>query len=290
MRAQHQNGSITSRRCIAAVLVCGAFLVAGVSAASAAKLKLTTENAPSKRVSGGGRNVPYGSGETVWAGCKSKGTPLMLGWSGVRAPVAIMYSNNLKVANILGFAIRNPLDRSATVRTKVLCARGAVKAKIKDGTSGRVSCSAGRIAIGVPIDGGPYWTESVYSVPDGTRGWRTSSGKSGRAKVICVAASAFRSVKVVRKRSQFRVGATETRVTAKCRSGSRPISWGFEAGVQTGNAWNTPATGPTISVPFITSSKSTGKTGWSLVFSTPDGKPATGHTEIGLAITCAKPR
>jgi hypothetical protein len=268
--------------------------LSAATGASAAKVKLVTEKAPSTKIGTVDPKYGYASGETVWAKCKGSGTPLMLGWSGVRAPVAIMYANNLEKSKILGFAMRRTLGRGATVKTRVLCARGKVKAKVKYSTSGKVNCGKGRVAIGVPINGGPYWVTRVTSVPVGTRGWRSKEGDSKYTQTvaICVASSAFRSVKVVSKRARFKVGSDTTRVTATCRKGTQPISWGYEADVIDGNRWQTPNPGlaAAMAVPFVSSAMAKGRTGWSLTFATPDAKPARSAAALELVITCAKPR
>ncbi len=265
----------------------------GAAGVSAAKVKLVTEKVPSRQITKTDSQYAYSTAETVWAECKAGGTPLMLGFSGPRAPVSIIYSNNFNSNHILGMAMRRSLGPSGALKATVLCARGRIKATAKDSATGTVSCSRGYVAIGVPIDGGPYWTGPVTSVPVGVRGWKSDEhSKYARAKVICVGSSAFANVKVITKSASFKTGADTTTVTAGCRKGSRPISWGYESGEMVGNRWQSPDSGPAIAmtVPFVFEAVAKGKSGWSLGFATPDGKPATSAAPLKVAITCAKPR
>lgn len=261
----------------------------GLSAAATAAVSLASTTARPVRIAGAGAATGYTTAESVWVECGAGATPLMLGWSGTRAAISTIYSNNLVSSRTLGVAVRRPLV-GGTFRATALCARGPVAARTKESASGKVSCSASQLAIGVPIDGGPYWTRAVASIPVGTRGWRNDEGGYARAKVVCVAASAFKDVKVVTARGSLAAGARDGSVSAQCRGGSRPISWGFEVGALPGNTWSSPASSLVVSVPFVASATAKGRAGWSLTFATPDGKPAVAAVPLALAITCAAPR
>lgn len=231
----------------------------------------------------------YASGETVWLSCPRKATPLMVGFSGVRAPVATIYANNLVSSRQLGIAIRRAAETS-TFRSTALCATG-VRVQVRESATKSVSCSAQQLAIGVPIDSGAYQTEPFSSKPDGPRGWRVVGGGAyARAKAICVPASAFRSVTVVSKQATFATGSETTTVAAQCSGGRRPISWGYDAGVLEGNRWGAPGSSIAVNVPFVVASQARGRTGWALTFATPDGRPAASTAPIGVTVTCAIPR
>ncbi|MDO8209099.1 hypothetical protein [Conexibacter sp. CPCC 206217] len=259
------------------------------ASAAAGAVSLSTVAARPVKIAGAGAATGYTSAESVWVECRGGAMPLMMGWSGTRAAIATIYSNNLLSARTLGVAVRRPLV-GGVLRATALCARGPIAARTQESSSGTVSCNAGQLAIGVPIDGGPYWTRAIASMPVGTRGWRNTEGGYARAKVICVAASAFRAVHVVTKRASLPAGARTATVTAECRGATRPVSWGFEAGLLEGNTWRSPDSDLSISVPFVATAKASGRAGWSLTFATPDGKPAASATPIGLGVTCAAPR
>lgn len=277
------------RRRALALTLAGATALSLGTAGTASAVTLSTAKARPVQIAGAGPATPYTTAETVWIECPRGGTPLMTGWSGVSAPISIVYSNNLVSSRTLGLGVRRPLE-GGTLRATALCAEGPVAARTKESSSGTVSCSNGQLAIGVPIDGGPYWTRAVASMPVGTRGWRNSEGGYARAKVICVAASAFRAVKTVTKRASLPAGARSATVTARCAGGSRPIGWGFEAGLLDGNRWSSPDSGVSNAVPYVASAKASGRAGWSLTFATPDGRRAAAAAPIVLGVTCAAPR
>lgn len=281
------HGGRLRGRALALALAGAASLSLAAAATAGAAVTLSTTNGRPTQIAGGGTATPYSTAESIWLRCPGSGTPLMLGWSGVQAPIGIVYSNNLQSARTLGLAVRRPLGAGGTLRTTALCASGPVGARTKESSSGSVSCSRGQVAIGVPIDGGPYWTRAIASMPIGTRGWRNTEGGYARAKAICVAGSAFRSVAVVTRRASLRAGARTATVTAQCRAGTRPVGWGFEAGLLEGNRWDSPDSGVAVAVPFVASAKASGRAGWSLTFATPDGRPAASAAPIALGLTCA---
>ena len=275
-----------------ALWVGGLALALGLAVASPASsaVKLSVSAGDPETVPGAVQGGSlYASGTTVWIECPGKGTPLAAGWRDVGAPVAMVYSNNLVSNRIIGIEVRRP-SRPATVRSLAVCVRGAGSAITRESASGEVSCPAGRLAVGVPIDGGPYWSQAVASMPVGLRGWRNTEGGYARAKVVCVPSRAFRSAHVVTKEVTFPAGQTSASVEATCRAGTRPLGWGFQAGTMEGNRFTSSVSSATMSVPFVSASAPSGSRGWSLRFATPDGAPAAAEAPIAIAVTCAAPR
>lgn len=259
--------------------------------AGSAHAKVELSYVPAKPIKLTGAATPdreYDADGYVWLRCRGRATALMAGWSGARAPIAIIYSHLLEQHRYLGLAVRKPL-RNGTIRGRTLCATG-LRVKIKDSPdgAGKVACARSQLAIGVPIDGGPYVDRPVYSRPNGARGWVSDEG--GRTKAICVPARSFRAVKRVRRAASFKVGRSATTVAARCPGKRRPISWGFEAGTLEDNAWRSVESSTTITSPFIAASQPKGAAGWALTFATPDGAGARGATRLALHLTCAIPR
>lgn len=275
----------------------GALLAALVAVPARAAVTLSYVSAPAAKLTGAtSADRQYDSDTIVWLRCRAGAVALMAGWSDARAPVAIIYSHLLAQHRYLGIAVRKPF-KTAKVRGGALCAKGVRFSTRTSGYSNqpssavkRVACKRGQLAIGVPIDGGPYWDTAVASKPDGLRGWTSSQTGYAAAKVICVSARSFRSAKLVRKAATFKAGKATTTVAAKCAGGRRPISWGFEAGLLEGNTWRSVESTSTMSVPFIAASQPRGRNGWALTFATPDGEAATSTTTVAVHLTCAIPR
>lgn len=281
---------MTSKRSLlAAVALACAALAAPATAATAKTPQTTLSWTSAKPVAlPGDREYTYASGETVWLECRGKATAVTAGWSGPAAPIALIYSHLIQTNRTLGLAVRRPLT-TGRFKARALCVSGA-KATTREAAGGTVTCAAKQIAIGVPIDGGPYWTEPVASVPVGTRGWvTTGQGSYGRSKVVCLPAKAFRKVKQVKRTATFPTGKATASVTATCKDGRRPIGWGFEAGVLAANEWTSSQSSASISVPFISASLPQGKSGWRLTFATPDGAPAKTSAPLAIHVTCAVP-
>ncbi len=284
---------MTSKRSLTAALAalaCVALAAAATTAtAKPPKTKLSwTTSKPVTLVGGKQAGTEYSSDRIVWFECRGKATAVMTGWSGPGAPIALIYSHVIESSRMMGLAVRRPMS-SGRFQGRALCLSGA-KASTEERDSGTVTCAARQIAIGVPIDSGPYWNEPVASVPVGARGWTTSGqGKYGRSKVVCVPASAFRKVKRIKQTASFPAGKATASVSATCKDGRRPISWGFEVGVLPQNSWASTQSSVTMSVPFISASLPRGKAGWKLTFATPDGAAAKTSTPLALHVTCAVP-
>lgn len=267
-------------------------LAAATAPATAAGVRLSfTPAKPVQLAGANGAATQYVTDQTVWLRCRGGATPLAVGWSGPRAPIAMVYSNQLASSRRLGLAVRRPFSGGA-LRAQALCASGsAVKATVKEAPSGgrSVSCGRGQVAIGVPIDGGPYWAGAVSSRPAGTRGWSVEGfGTYGRAKAICVSARAFPAAQVLTRSARFAAGARMAAVSARCPAGKRAIGWGFEAGAMPGNTWSAAGSSLQMAAPFLAASQPSGTSGWKLTFATPDGAPAAAETQIALHLTCAR--
>lgn len=254
------------------------------SQAGAAKVKLTTAKAKPVKLIGTSEYL-YASDARVWFECRRGTKPLIVGWSGPNAPVAIIYSHVYNSDGQMALAVRKPV-RSGSFKSFAICASGPIAAKAKQ-AKGTVKCSAKQIAIGVPIDAGPYYKGDVFSKPVGTRGRTNNEGGYGGAKVICVSKKAFKRVNLSKSTAAFRPGARTATVTATCKGGRVPISWGFEAPAMKGNTWATDTA--SVVTPLIGKSVKRGKAGWSLTFFTPDGKGATEAAKVTLHLTCAVP-
>jgi hypothetical protein len=284
---------MTSKRSLAAALTalaCVALTATATTAiAKAPKTKLTwTTSKPVTLLGGQQGGTVYSSDQIVWFECRGKATAVMTGWSGPGAPVGLIYSHLIETNRMMALAVRRPMS-GGRFKGRALCLSGA-KASAEERDSGTVTCAAKQIAIGVPIDNGPYWNEPVASVPVGARGWKTSGqGEYGRSKVVCVPAKAFRKVKRIEQTASFPAGKATASVSATCKDGRRPISWGFEVGVLPQNAWKSSQSAVSMSAPFIKASLPRGKAGWKLTFATPDGAAAKTSAPLAVHVTCAIP-
>ena len=281
------NASLRRLAVALALVVCAGL---ALSTAATAATKLTWKKAKAERLIGTGPDGhAYAADQIVWLECKGRATAILSAWTGPKAPIAIVYSHLVKSDRMMGLAVRKPM-RSGAFRARTLCLGGA-RAVNRERSGGTVSCSRRQLAIGVPIDGGPYWTQPVSSRPVGARGWRIDGeGTYGRSKAICVPAKAFRKVARVRRAATFPAGKATATVRAACKGGRRPISWGFEVGALEDNIWRSPVSDTWMTVPFISASMPKGKAGWRLTFATPDGAPARTSTPLALHLTCAVPR
>jgi hypothetical protein len=280
---------MTSKRRLTTALVAAAVALAATAPAANAATKLTwTSTKPVTLTGGQQAGTEYSSERIVWLECRGKATAVAAGWSGPKAPVALIYSHLIKEDRMMGLAVRRPMS-SGRFRGRTLCLSGA-RATTRERAAGTVSCARKQVAIGVPIDSGPYWTEPVASKPVGKRGWVTSGqGKYGRSKVVCLPAKALRKVKLVKRTATFPAGKAVASVSAACKGGRRPIGWGFEAGVMDQNTWTSSVSSVSMSVPFLTASQPRGKAGWRITFATPDGAPAKAGAPLAVHLTCAIP-
>ena len=263
--------------------------LAGATAASAAT-KLSWKGVKPVTLQGGERSdTTYVSDGIVWLPCRGRATAVMVGFTGARVPVSMVYSHLVASDRQMAVAVRRPMA-GGKFRARALCLSGA-RVTTADREGAPVSCAKRRIAIGVPIDAF-YWSEPVVSKPVGARGWTTTGqGASARSKVICVPEKAFRKVKRIKATARFPAGKATATVRATCKGGRRPISWGFEVGTMADNRWSSERSSTSMSTPFVYRSMPRGKAGWRLSFATPDGAPArSGGTPLALHLTCAVPR
>lgn len=288
-RKDSMTAPMTTLRRLAAILALAACAVLVVSTTASATTKLSWAKAKPILLAGGeSTGSVYSSGSIVWLECPGKATAVVAGWSGPKAPIAIVYSHLVESNRMMGLAVRTPMS-GGKFRGRTLCLSGR-RVTTRESENGPVTCARRQIAIGAPIDGGPYWEEPLVAKPIGARGWLNSGqGKYARSKAICVPAKAFRKVQRIRRSATFPVGKATTTVKATCKRGRRPISWGFEAGPLPQNVWTSQLLAAKMAVPLISTSLPTGKAGWRLTFATPDGVGAKTATNLAIHLTCAVP-
>ncbi len=288
MHARVRKGSDRRPAVLLLALAAVAVLAASLAAAAPAAVKLSVVKSKPSAVAAGNEESVFTFEGYEWVECRGSDRALTIGWTDVRAPMALLYSHTWDSDGNLGLGLTRPA-KATRVRGVVVCAKGGFKAS-SESASGTVKCAANQLALGIPIDGGPLLSSPVASVPAGKRAWRTSGqGDSARAKAICVAASAFKQVKLVKRTASFKQGAATAVVKASCAAGARPISWGFEAGTLPSNEFRRPGSTEGMTVPYVASSLPSGGRGWALSFRTPDGAAAKTSAALALHLVCAKP-
>ena len=225
------------------------------------------------------------------ARCPKGAVPLTFGWSGQGAyldyallrPEWGMWTASMRQGNFGGK--RN--------RAIAVCARGAVKTRLKTfKKSGVISCGRD-IALGLPIyyglnDGGKGLTGTY---PVAANRWRVMTTREFRGLtalpvVLCVTRQAFTSVRVVRKAGVIAPGRVNGTVTVTCPPRHRAIGWSAVARDVPGF---TPSVGESSTQPFISATHPVGARKWTVRFTTPEAKPATGPTPVTVYATCAVP-
>jgi hypothetical protein len=226
---------------------------------------------------------------SVFCGGQS-GTPIAAGWTDAGVLIHSIDDQYDSVNDYLEISPRLPM-KTATIRPWAICAKGAVKATVKTAKGkGPVNCGS-KLAIGMPLSSTwPYNDErAVVSKPVGKHKWSTDAPFSD-TRAVCVAASAFGKVKAIKRTASFAAGRTSAKVSATCPGARRPIAWGYSAPLMTGNTWESSESDSALAVPFVSGSAPKGKQGWSLVFRTPDAKPAAAAAQVGIHLTCAVPK
>lgn len=228
----------------------------------------------------------------VEAKCRGKATPLMVGWSSPGGSIGHASPVSYGDETTFGMRLVAPA-RAGKFKATLSCLNRKLFTNSKKGKpSGegvsRVTCSKRQVAIGMPVASAPYYTKNVFSRPIGSRGWETNEGLYATAKVLCVAKRSMRAVKTISRSAPFEQGATNTKVSATCKGGRVPISWGFESDHMPENQ----AIGATqwVAAPLISNAAPYGRKGWSLTFFTPDGRPAAKQGRVSIHVTCAKLR
>jgi hypothetical protein len=253
-----------------------------------AAVKLSVVKSKPFPVSSGDDDYRYAFEGYEWIECRGSDRALTIGWTDAHAPMALLYSHTWDSDGNLGLGLTRPA-KTTRVRGVVVCAKGRFKAATKT-SAGTVRCSKRQLALGIPIDGGPLLSAPVASRPAGKHGWRTSGqGSRASSKAICVASSAFKRVKLVKRKARFKPGKAATVVKASCARGTRPISWGFEAGTLPANEFRRAEDSEGMTVPYVAASLPKGARGWALTFRTPDGAAARTGTSLALHLVCAKP-
>lgn len=273
-----------------ALLAVAAPAVAGAPQTHASAISLSNQQGFAIKLPGPSTSVDvYDVGEDAPVSCKVGAVPLAVGWSGVAtiAPSARYTLDGDRPYVTLD--LRRPMT-AGTFRANAICAKGkGLGAKLKTASGERVSCGK-KLAIGVPLaTTWPYVELPVTAVPDGPKAFRYVQPPRGVATAICVNASAFSQVKVVKKTAAFAVGSKTASVSATCAGQRRPIGWGYEAPTMDQNVWDSSDTTSKLSVPFISASTPSGAKGWKLTFTTPDQLPAKTAATVGLNVTCAVP-
>lgn len=230
--------------------------------------------------------------DRVELSCRGRSTPLMIGWATPRGSVGSTYIATYSDKTTLGVMMVAP-ERAGLFKSSVTCLNRVLKTNFKLGKSAgekvsRVSCARNQIAIGMPVRNAPYYDKSVFSRPVGANGWETNEGIYAAAQVLCLPKRSMRAVKRIKRSAAFKAGARTAKVSATCRGGRVPISWGFESDAMPENTWKGGST-PVVA-PLISHSTRQGKKGWSLTFFTPDDKPAVAAGRVTIHLTCAKPR
>lgn len=268
-----------------------ALMAVSVEQATAAKAKITLARAKPVRV------VPieinrYAYTDRVELSCRGKSTPLMAGWSTPEGSVGSVYIDTYSDETTLGLMMVAPA-RAGSFKGSVTCLNRSLKTSYKTGKQAdekvsRVACSKKQVAIGMPVRNAPYYDKNVYSRPVGANGWETNEGKYAAAQVLCLPKRSMRAIKLVKRSAGFTAGARTAKVSATCKGGRAPISWGFESDAMPENTWSG-GSNP-VMAPLISKATRQGKKGWALTFFTPDGEPAVTQGRVALHLTCAKPR
>jgi hypothetical protein len=290
-RAPRIGGPRAARALLALALV-GALAATMTTPASAA-VKLSVVKSKPFTVSAGEGDYRFAFEEYEWVECHGSDRALTIGWTDAHAPMALIYSHTWNDDGNLGFGTTRPA-KATRVRGVVVCAKGKFKADAKINLrADTVKCSKRQLALGIPIDGGPMLSSPVASRPAGKHAWLTTGeGADASAKAICVAASAFKRVKLVKRKAQFKPGSAKAVVKASCARGTRPISWGYEAGTLPSNELLRPEDIDEVegmTAPYVAASLPSGARGWALTFRTPDGARARSGTSLALSLVCAKP-
>ena len=277
-------------RALLALAAAGA-LAATLATAAPAAVKLSVVKSKPFTVSAGDGDYRFAFENYRWVECHGSDRALTIGWTDARAPMALIYSHTWNSDGNLGFGTTRPA-KTTRVRGVVVCAKGGFKAKAKI-KAGTLKCSKRQLALGIPIDGGPLLSSSVASRPVGKHAWLTTGqGTGASSKAICVAASAFKRVNLVKRKARFKPGSAKAVVKATCARGTRPISWGYEAGTLPSNEFRLPEDIDGTNVmtsPYVAASLPKGARGWALTFRTPDGAGARSGTSLAIHLVCAKP-
>ena len=273
---------------ITAIFLLGLALACAFASAAPAAVKLSVVKSKPFAISAGNEEARFTGDGYEWIECRGSDRALTIGWTDVKAPMALLYANTWNSDGNLGLGPTRPA-KSAKMRGVVVCAKGAFQGTVKE-KAGTVKCSRRQLALGIPVVGGPLLSSPVVSRPSGKSAWTTTGqGSYGDATAICVAASAFKQVKLVKRKASFRSGSATAVVKASCARGTRPISWGYEAGTLPDNEFRRPGGSEGMTVPYVASSLPSGSAGWALTFRTPDGAGALGSTSLTLHLVCAKP-
>lgn len=234
----------------------------------------------------------YAYTDRIELACRGKATPLMAGWSSPDGSAGSVSVNTYSDRTSFNLMMVAPA-RAGKFKSWVTCLNRNLKTKYRYGKPAgervsRVSCAKNQVALGLPVRNAPYYDKNVYSRPIGTNSWETNEGKYATAQVLCVARRAMKSVKLIEKVARFKPGSRTVKVSANCKGGRSPISWGFESDTMPDNTWHG-GTNP-VAAPLISTANRQGKRGWSLTFFTPDGNSAVKPSRVALHLTCAKPR
>lgn len=257
------------------------------SVAGAANITLSTKSNFAVRMPAPSSTVDvYDVGEDATGFCKGGGFPIAAGWTGTTTIVsAIAYRTGDNP--YFSLDLRRPMTAGTFAATS-LCAKGkGLGATVKTGSGQTVSCGK-KLAIGIPIaTSWPYEESPVVAEPNGPKAWKYVQTR-GTPSAVCVNASAFSKVKVVKKKASFAIGSNVAAFSTTCPGGRRAIGWGYTAGVMEQNVWKSADTTSKVAVPFVSASVPNG-TGWRITFSTPDQQPAKTAGAVSLNVTCAVP-
>lgn len=270
----------------------GAAWLAFASAAQADnRIKVSKGYAVEMTAAGSPENeydVNSGSDPAAFCG---KGVPLTVGWTGATAPVAGTFVRLAGPNTYVELDPRRP-KAAGKLRAVAVCATGKrLKPSVKIAQSGTtVSCGA-KLTLGLAAtESWPYIEDAITVGPSGANGWTAAAGERPRPSALCVARSAFKRVKTVRKTGTFAAGSATASLSVACGGGRRVLAWGYEAAPIAGNTWRSAESSSGRSVPFVGDATPTaGAKGFKLTFRTPDNAPATAAAPIALSLRCGVP-
>ncbi|HWK26482.1 MAG TPA: hypothetical protein VNS09_07970 [Solirubrobacter sp.] len=233
-------------------------------------------------------DVNSGSDPSAFCG---KGVPLTVGWTGATAPVAGTQVYLTGPNTYVELDPRRP-KAAGKLRAVAVCATGkGLRPSVKvaqNGTS--VSCGA-KLTLGLAAtESWPYIEEPIVVGPSGANGWTAAAGARPRPTAICVARSAFKNIKTVRRTGTFDAGSATATLSASCGGAGRVLAWGYEAAPIAGNTWRSAESSSARSVPFVGDATPTaGAKGFKITLRTADNAPATASAPVALSVRCGVP-
>lgn len=280
---------------IALALAAAVALSLPVAAAEAAKVKLvkrTGTSVEAKQSPGFDGKYTTSANDDPTTFCRNGRKLLTAGWGasgGFVGRIDVRLDNRL--GDYMDLDQRNTL--TGKMRPIAICASGPVKRTIKRSKSGTVRCGSGKLTLGLAApNGSPFQTAAAVAKPNSsaTRFENNLGDDDKEAAAICVGKSAFKSVKVAKKSTTFKVGSETATVNVTCPGKRRPISWGYEAAVMEQNTYRESGITNVRTTAFPSISQPRGSRGWQMRFQTADLEGAKTDAKVTAYVTCAIPR